>query len=973
MNNVMYTGPKSIEAYLQKKSKKVKAGIRNTWKYVIFSTTSKEKCLVIQQRKEDSIAAKFFSQINVKGFSDKLDEEENVLNSEFGFKIITTKKTFVLFASRKDEHFAWLRILNYHFYKKDIKTINRESTSTLAILQGDKDIEKDTKIDENKKIKQNEPLKPLINFDNSEYKDMNMIVSDKNKLLMEEKVNSNINSDNKKSNLKNSNTNIINEKEIYTIEEKKNHYEQRLNVINSLANKAESKNEVIFKEKSQSQNILPVTNLNERDNTSIPSHLILPNSKATETVVEKRELKRTIIVEREVNIKTKEIPVDVKSSMNNQQVFHLPDDNINMEYLIKNIEKERNTNTLKNEKVLKLKTKITEMPSNDPNPKENTFKSSTHNNLDIIDNIEIKTQTPINKKKPNSNDNKAISNVKLSGTSDSAYKVNKESLILERKEKEKEKTNLISTLNHPYCDIQSISSKMLQPRAIFLDPDGKGKKIMSDQEKFYYQYQYEDKDNLSKKNGQIDNTHTINYNNNFSFENDKISNDKQFVGIYMDDDTDSISKYLPPDQNEEMKKKIYKESQKTFEFMFKKMNKQINDDDWGELDLDKLDTKKQNLNIKINPLKSSNTLINTQEENVKNIKIHDFKKGVYDDAQLHIKNGEYKRITVENVNFLNDKNFSDKSLNNASNVSHHLDYKDNINIKEIKDIQEINVIKDIKQEKVLIGEEYMENNINTNTITKSVNLLKNLINKETSAQSLSHKNNEVVNKVNIVNTNSDINFNKDLKLTTSNIITQKGKKFNIVKKVFGSSEGAWDFIMKVPNKLVQSEEKEKPKIKQPIEPAKNSHNLQENLYLKNLIGVINKEKKIIDLPEEKFEIKSDNHHMHVQETFQFEKNTVIGDDWHLPLSTLASNVKQEKIPEENISISVINEKNFKPIEKENLESRKTLILDNSQLGKQSYHEEELMKSVVNISSIVMNNYSMLDAEEDWDYSDIKDN
>jgi hypothetical protein len=118
--NSNYTGPQTIEGYLQKKKRRVKGGMKTNWRYLKFSLNEKERTLVMKNKKEDPNFLKIFPAKQIKSYYDKLNTNDNVLDSQTGFKISTTKKDYVFFVSKSEEYIKWKRILYFFFNKADM-------------------------------------------------------------------------------------------------------------------------------------------------------------------------------------------------------------------------------------------------------------------------------------------------------------------------------------------------------------------------------------------------------------------------------------------------------------------------------------------------------------------------------------------------------------------------------------------------------------------------------------------------------------------------------------------------------------------------------------------------------------------------------------------------------------------------------------------------------------------------------------
>lgn len=115
-----YKGPKTTESYLMKKRNKSRGNEEKTvLRYFKFNLT--EKSLVYKDDQDTKEIKMIYTGKDLVLFVDTVDNEDKyICEYEFGFQIITSVKTFVLFAPSKEVHSKWIRILNFHFNKIDI-------------------------------------------------------------------------------------------------------------------------------------------------------------------------------------------------------------------------------------------------------------------------------------------------------------------------------------------------------------------------------------------------------------------------------------------------------------------------------------------------------------------------------------------------------------------------------------------------------------------------------------------------------------------------------------------------------------------------------------------------------------------------------------------------------------------------------------------------------------------------------------
>jgi hypothetical protein len=536
-------------------------------------------------------------------------------------------------------------------------------------------------------------------------------------------------------------------------------------------------------------------------------------------------------------------------------------------------------------------------------------------------------------------------------------------------------------------------------------------------------------------------------------------------------------------KNNELKNTIFleQENEREKELVKQKLSKELNNDEWefdNQVMRQTVVFKKEEVMTNKTPVIESKNP--SQHFHEAKVKVYDLNKGIYDDPTMHIRKGvRTQSLVLENVKFLNKDEGDDQSL--AMKLKEAIDQQNN-NLKKKSAYQELlqslnneknqlaSIIKDSKDSKDLI--EKKVNELDNSLIIVQREKVENKNNNSTTGNK-SITGNETIkssiynNSVNISNppkpenvnkmvtgisrgvrdrtpqpqstSSAKLEFNpenqeqipdptfknKELKQSNDRVIMQNGRKFNVVKKVFGSEEASWEFVMKVPNKLVQGNQGEsnnvtKSDINEKIEKhdsnkkkhvtfeqsinnnneihvSKNSNNYQFNLANKNMISIV-KDDHVIDIPENKFRLAKDSHHMHVQSTFKFEQKTILGDDHHMPLAMKADNTvindnlnvsninihtkfhnhKKEKI-EENLNIgvdpSVINDKNYikpqQPIDESILfnTSQMTAV---DKMPKIEVEEEDFNRTVQNMSSIMIGNYSMLDLDEKWDEDVIGD-
>jgi hypothetical protein len=142
VNKKKQTVPNFIESYLKKKKKNYnpKNRIRTSLRYFKFDMT--EKTFSYKDNKEVNEIKVIHIGKDIRSFYDKVDYEDSKISDfSFGFKIVTSMKTYVLFAETKDIFLKWIRVLHFYFNKMDI--LSPESNFNLAAYSSNSSIASD--------------------------------------------------------------------------------------------------------------------------------------------------------------------------------------------------------------------------------------------------------------------------------------------------------------------------------------------------------------------------------------------------------------------------------------------------------------------------------------------------------------------------------------------------------------------------------------------------------------------------------------------------------------------------------------------------------------------------------------------------------------------------------------------------------------------------------------------------------------
>lgn len=116
-----YKGPKTMESYLMKKKTKFKIKPEERFVLQYFKFNLTEKSFTCKDNQDTKEIKMIYDGKDLQLFVDTVEKEDkNLCEFPFGFQIITSGKSFILFAQTKDIYSKWIRILNFHFNKIDI-------------------------------------------------------------------------------------------------------------------------------------------------------------------------------------------------------------------------------------------------------------------------------------------------------------------------------------------------------------------------------------------------------------------------------------------------------------------------------------------------------------------------------------------------------------------------------------------------------------------------------------------------------------------------------------------------------------------------------------------------------------------------------------------------------------------------------------------------------------------------------------
>jgi len=116
-----YEGLKALECYMKKKKNKNNSDLREKTSYKYFIIDLELRKFFIKINKESSIFSKEFNVDSLSCFKSELDKEDiGLCDFKFGFQFLINSKKYVLYQKDERDYFDWIRLLEFHFNKKDI-------------------------------------------------------------------------------------------------------------------------------------------------------------------------------------------------------------------------------------------------------------------------------------------------------------------------------------------------------------------------------------------------------------------------------------------------------------------------------------------------------------------------------------------------------------------------------------------------------------------------------------------------------------------------------------------------------------------------------------------------------------------------------------------------------------------------------------------------------------------------------------
>lgn len=104
----------TVESYLRKKKERPTMREKTSLRYFKFDT--KEKTFSYKDRKENPEIKVIHIGKDLKGFEDRVDDRDKSFSEwMYGFKVVTSIKTYILFAENEEIYFKWKRGLSFYF------------------------------------------------------------------------------------------------------------------------------------------------------------------------------------------------------------------------------------------------------------------------------------------------------------------------------------------------------------------------------------------------------------------------------------------------------------------------------------------------------------------------------------------------------------------------------------------------------------------------------------------------------------------------------------------------------------------------------------------------------------------------------------------------------------------------------------------------------------------------------------------
>ena len=119
--DTQYDGPKIMESYLMKKKMKSKINTEERVDLRYFKFSLIDKNFIYKDDEDTKEIKMIYTGKDLQLCIETVEkDDQDICDFPFGFQIITSGKSFVLFAQTKEIYTKWIRILNFHFNKIDI-------------------------------------------------------------------------------------------------------------------------------------------------------------------------------------------------------------------------------------------------------------------------------------------------------------------------------------------------------------------------------------------------------------------------------------------------------------------------------------------------------------------------------------------------------------------------------------------------------------------------------------------------------------------------------------------------------------------------------------------------------------------------------------------------------------------------------------------------------------------------------------
>lgn len=130
-----YRGPRQLECYMKKKRQKKRSLLTEKTSYKFYKIDLEIGKFFIKKNKESKIFSKEFDIDAIYSFKRELDKDDlNICDFKFGFQFFIDANKYVLYQKDERDYYDWIRLLEFHFNKKDIGTFDEYKANQRKIL-----------------------------------------------------------------------------------------------------------------------------------------------------------------------------------------------------------------------------------------------------------------------------------------------------------------------------------------------------------------------------------------------------------------------------------------------------------------------------------------------------------------------------------------------------------------------------------------------------------------------------------------------------------------------------------------------------------------------------------------------------------------------------------------------------------------------------------------------------------------------